>query len=920
VRFADGASNDLIVSFPATGDQLVIVGALGSGAVPTLFFSDGDAWGAAELVQAAIDAQATNGDDVIRGSDRADIIDAGFGDDQINGDRGNDIYRFTLGDGQDVIEDGGGFDRLELFGYVPDDVRVERLASDRDDLILTFLDTDDTIIIRNAVIDSVDFSNGVSWTRDTLLDFANAIGSDGDDLLTGTSGAEVFFPGFGNDVIVDGLGADVYTFARGDGQDRIQTNNAADGFGTVLFGEDIALEDISAKRDSDGNLILLIAGGDDRLTLIDPVNDPDAIVGTLQFSDGRTLSIPAVARGIAATDGDDHIVIPSGATVSATDIFGREGNDWLETGRGEDLLFGGLGDDLLEGHSGGDTYFFGLGDGQDVIHDVELVANGVIDKIRFEAGILPGDLEVISTGPLDLVIGIAGTQDRLTIRDMFDSTGRSSAIEVFEFATGETLELADIVALAATGTDGDDDIDFGTRIDTTATIDGNAGNDRLAGGFGDTTYLFNPGDGRDTIDEAVNSSQSIDTLSFGAGIDLVNVLAVQQGDHLLLRFVGSQDEILILNQFRFSRTPIDTFLFDDGTTLSADQMAATLITEVDAQRLLDPSITDFNPFGDALFARDHAGDGGDDTGGDDGDNSGAGTGATNLPRTLNAVDGEVDTFEFFVPELDDGAALTTINGFETGDLGDKLDIRLADGLIGEVVARQEGADTYVYFVDDGVYDLEDSRQLIRLRDTVLDELTLGNFNGAPFESAAPQILVGTSSAETLTGGWGDDDIRAGSGQDVVDGEEGNDFLRGGDLSDTYQFDVGFGQDIVSDDGWSRDSVADVVEFGAGIDAADLQVSASGANLILSFANTDDQITVDRTFTVADNRIETYRFMDGTEFSHFDLAALAWAPTDADQRLDGSFNSDLLNGGGGNDDLRGNGAADTLIGGAGNDFL
>ncbi|MEM7210441.1 MAG: calcium-binding protein [Pseudomonadota bacterium] len=338
VRFADGDSDDLIISYPETGDQLVIVGARGLGAVPTLFFSDGRVWGAAEIVQAAVEGQYSNADDVVRGSDRADTIDAGLGDDQVSGDRGNDIYRFSFGDGQDVIEDSQGFDRLELFGYVPDDVRVERLASDRDDLILTFLDSDDAIIIRNAVIDSVDFSNGISWTRDTLLDFANAIGSDGDDALTGTTGAEVFFPGFGNDIIVDGNGMDVYTFARGDGQDRIQTANRADGIGTILFDEGIALEDISAKRDSDGNIILLIAGGDDRITLIDPVNDPDAIVGTLEFSDGRTLSVAGVARGIAGTDGDDRIIIPSGPTLTpeaATDVFGREGNDWLETGRGD---------------------------------------------------------------------------------------------------------------------------------------------------------------------------------------------------------------------------------------------------------------------------------------------------------------------------------------------------------------------------------------------------------------------------------------------------------------------------------------------------------------------------------------------------------------------------------------------------------
>ncbi|MEM7213864.1 MAG: calcium-binding protein, partial [Pseudomonadota bacterium] len=399
-------------------------------------------------------------------------------------------------------------------------------------------------------------------------------------------------------------------------------------------------------------------------------------------------------------------------------------------------------------------------------------------------------------------------------------------------------------------------------------------------------------------------------------------IPLKQGDHLLLRFHRSQDQIQIHNQFRFSRIPVETFTFEDGTTLTAAEMAATVITEVEAQRLLDPSVPDNNPFGDALFARDHGGDGGDNPGDGDGDGDGGtgGTGSTNLPRTLNGTDGVVDLFEFFVPQLDDGAALTTIAGFEIGDLGDVLDIRLADGLVGEVVARQEGADTYIYFADDGIYDLDDARQLIRLRDVTIGDLTSGNFNGAPFESAEPIVITTTNDSETVTGGWGDDDLRAQGGSDTLEGQQGDDFLRGGNENDTYLFDVGFGQDIVSDAGWSNNSGADVIQFGQGIDPANLQVSASGADLILGFDDSDDRLTVQLAFTNGDYRIETYRFNDGTELSHFDLAAIAWAPTDADQRIDGSYNADSLNGGGGNDQLYGGTASDTLIGGTGNDFL
>ncbi|WP_270934250.1 calcium-binding protein, partial [Falsiroseomonas oryzae] len=804
-RLADGSSDDLVVSL-ASGDQLVISGALGAGAIPTIAFGNGVSWGVAQLVQAWIDGQATPGDDVARGSDRADTIEGGRGDDQLRGARGDDLYRFSRGDGQDVIEDEQGFDRLQLVGYRPDEVRVERLGPGRDDLLLTFAESDDLLIIRGAALESVDFSNGISWTRDALLDLVNAVGSEFDDLLIGTGGDENYRPGFGNDRILDGAGNDVYAFSRGDGQDRIEARGAVDGFGVIRFGAGIALEDVTAKRDADGNLILTIAGGDDRLVLVDPLADPDAIVGTLAFADGRTLSIATLSRAIPATDGDDHVIVPSGATNpgggSGAELFGLDGNDTIEAGRGADILTGGRGDDLLQGHSGADTYFFARGDGQDTIADVEGVATGVVDRIRFAAGITAGDIRILSVGPRDLEIGIAGSDDRITIRDMFAAVGRDGRIEEFAFANGTAWSLAEILALAGTGGAGDDTIDFGTQLALDLVLDGGAGDDRLAGGPGDTTYVFDPGDGRDEIIEAGYFVFSTDTLRFGAGIDAAALVAVRHGNDLLLRFAGSEDEVLVRNQFAVAAVPIDHVLFADGTALTAADLDNLLVTEDAAQRLLHPSVPDANPFTDPLFARLHAGDPGDGGGGSGGGGGGTG-GFDGQPRTLTGTPGAVDVFEFFVPLVDDGAGLVTILGFETGDLGDKLDIRLGAGLSGEVVARQEGTDTYIYFVDDGVHGLDAAWLLIRLQGIDAASLSLGNFNGAPFASAVPQTISGTAAAESLTGGWGTDTLLGNDGADTLTGGTGSDLLSGGNQSDLYRFGLGFGQDVVSDNGWSN---------------------------------------------------------------------------------------------------------------------
>jgi Ca2+-binding RTX toxin-like protein len=364
----------------------------------------------------------------------------------------------------------------------------------------------------------------------------------------------------------------------------------------------------------------------------------------------------------------------------------------------------------------------------------------------------------------------------------------------------------------------------------------------------------------------------------------------------------------VRDQFATGATRIETFLFNDGASLSAAGMAATLTSEDAVQRLLNPSTPDTDPFVDPLF---------DGAGGGSGGGSGGGgsTGGTpDQARTLTGTDGVVDTYEFFVPELDDAAPLTTITNFETGDLGDVLDIRLATGLVGTVVARQEGSDTYVFFVDEGIHDLSLARQLIRLEGVALADMTLGNFNGAPFETTEPQDITGTSANETLSGGWGDDSITAGGGEDELEGEEGNDFLRGAAQSDVYLFNAGFGQDTVSDNGAANGSPADVIRFGPGIDPAGLIVETTGVDMILSFAGTNDRITIERTLDNTSYRIESVEFDDGTVFTHAQLVALATATSDADQELIGSYDVETLDGGAGNDTINPLDGEDLVIGG------
>ncbi|HET9638457.1 MAG TPA: calcium-binding protein, partial [Allosphingosinicella sp.] len=913
VRLSSTDSNDLIVKLPGDGNEITIVGALGGTAIPTIEFGDGSTWDAAALIQRSVADQSSDGDDFIRGSSGADIVIGGAGDDRIVGNGGNDTYLFSIGDGRDVIDDSSGTDVLKISGYQADEMRVSRSAPGRNELVLTLGDGSDEILLRydSALngVDKIEFGDGTSFTRDELFARINGEGSDGDDRLVGTTGAEPFTGGRGNDILIGGGGNDVYRFNRGDGQDRIEANGTADGLGTLEFGAGIVLEDIVARRDSAGNIILRIAGGDDSVTLVDLPGDVDPVVATLRFTDGRTLSFAALASSIAATDGDDHIALSAGSA-GAVELYGGLGNDWIEAGRGADLLTGGKGNDRLEGQSGADIYYFERGDGQDVIVDFDETSSTKIDRIRFGSGILPTDIRFLSVGPTDLVIGLVGSEDRLTIRNMFVAGNSSTdhGIEEFAFADETIWSLSQIYAHAGIGTAGDEAIDFGTAIEVSAPIVGGKGDDTLAGGFGDNAYSFNRGDGHDVIRET-NDSRSSDTLILGNNILASDVVVVKVGNDLVLRLKGGDDRLTLVNQGVGSWNPIEEVVFNDGTRWTAAVLLANAVTPEAAERLLNPAST-ADPFTATIFSSG-SGDTGGETGGGDG-----GIPSSGGPQTLTGTAGR-DTFRMFVPLLPDDGVVTVI-AFQTGDAGDILDIRLAEGLTGTVVTRQEGADAFVYFAPTGTSSLDSARLLFRLQGVTASALTLGNFNGAPFESAANLTLNGDNAANNLKGSWGNDTITGNDGNDTLTGGAGNDFLRGANHNDLYKFSRGFGQDIVSDAGWSNQSTNDVIEFDSTIAPSDITVERVGdTNLILRIVGTDDRITLENSMNNGDYRIELVRFVAAngtvTTWTHADLVAKALTPTDGDDVSIGTYDWETISGGEGNDSLQGYDGNDTLVG-------
>ena len=119
-------------------------------------------------------------------------------------------------------------------------------------------------------------------------------------------------------------------------------------------------------------------------------------------------------------------------------------------------------------------------------------------------------------------------------------------------------------------------------------LEGGAGNDTLtgsgifAGGTGDDlliasdayssdTYLFNLGDGHDTIND-FGYSDSKDKLCFGTGVDYNELWFSRAGNDLAINVIGTSDQITINSWFSSGYYQIGTIQAGDGKALIASQV------------------------------------------------------------------------------------------------------------------------------------------------------------------------------------------------------------------------------------------------------------------------------------------------------------------------------------------------------------
>jgi len=827
--------------------------------------------------------QGQVGLDTLYGEAGDDTHTGGTGNDLLSDGAGADVYVYASGDGSDFIADidlAASTDVLKFTDLNPGDITLVRGVSPNPDHLLITIDATTHVITignqftsgQNHGVEQIQFANGAVWTRAQIA----YLTSSGATLLPGAP-------------VVGGAGA-------------------------------------------------------------------DSLAGTSQ---AEFLAGDAASDTVAAGDGND--IVYGGAD---NDLMqGEGGADSLYGEAGDDTHTGGAGNDLLSDGAGADVYVYSSGDGVDFIADIDIAAS--TDVLKF-TDLNPGDITLVrgvSPNPDHLLVTVKSTTHVVTIANQFTS-GQNYGVEQMQFANGTIWTRAQISYLTSTGAtlapgapivggagndtltgtnqaeflfgdaasdtlvagDGNDvlyggagndamqgqvgaDTLYGEAGDDTHT--GGTGNDLLSDGAGADVYVYNSGDGVDSIAD-IDFAASTDVLKFTdlnpGDITLVRGVSPNP-DHLLVTVKSTTHVITIANQFTSGQNyGVEQMQFANGTIWTRAQIA--YLTSTGATLAPGAPIVG-NSGANSLVGTNQAehifGDPGNDTlaGGDGNDILYGGTG-NDLMQGQVGVDtlyGEAgdDTHTGGTGNdlLSDGAG-ADVYVYASGDGADFIgDIDFAasvdvlkftdlnPGDVTLVRAPSPNADHLLVTVEATGHAITIAYQLTANQNYGVEQIQFADgtiwtraqiayltSTGATLQPGAPVLggsgddsLTGTGQAEYLFGEAGHDTFAAGDGADIVYGANGDDVMQGGGGGDTLYGEAGAdthtggtGDDLLSDG-----TGPDLYVYASG-DGSDFiaDIGSLASTDILKFTDLDPD---DVTFAAGSGANSTYMLITVTATGH-----------------------------------------------------
>ncbi len=478
----------------------------------------------------------TNDVDEIRGLGGNDVIDGLLGADRLYGDGGDDRFAFSVvfnGNATAVglLDGGAGIDTVDLrnvsqtsFGSIEVSPGVFAFAIDvgrqrfelRDIERILFGDESNSIVLRAGMTAAIELRGGGGNDSFNVHSRAAAYGEEGDDsfYLSGTFTGPAL-----NGVVDGGAGYDILRLGQGFTVDLVA--------GTATAG-------VSSY---------VVAG----------------------FEQVHITAQNGQAATVRGSEDNDKIFVTSDMSTGAI-LDGRGGDDLLAGGYGNDTITGGAGADIMDGGDGADRFIYNSA--------TESTATSMDYLRNFQHGRDLVDLSAVAPRTFQFVEHLnPAAGEYWTTVTITTGSGVTMVIRIDGHAT-----MADFIAPppategddVLTGTNGVDEI---RALGGNDVIDGLLGADQLYGDDGDDRFVFSV--------VQTGAAPDLGLIDGGAGEDTIDVRNV--GPVTLGRLEtapGAFASTLSVGTQRFVVRDVERIQYGDGDDIIA--LAAGFTTLVDA--------------------------------------------------------------------------------------------------------------------------------------------------------------------------------------------------------------------------------------------------------------------------------------------------------------------------------------------------
>lgn len=485
-------------------------------------------------------------------SDKGLIINGGYGNDIITGSMYSDTIKGGAGNNTVIVKNGTfGNDTINL-------TKGENLTLDLTDYGFTSSDdlkgiakiSGNNLILKTA--------NGKVTVKDYVKGTANVSIKLSDDITINPSIDDIY--SYTNSDFTKNTSKKTATFTGSKYKETIEVTNALDGYTKTIDGGK-GINTINVN--SNGKVTVTGGSGVDNITVSN--NNKATVIKAGNGANVINVQNGTGTSSITTGSSNDTITVTNSgsATINSGSgndfIIGGFGNDTVKGEAGTDTITGGRGNDKLSGGAGADTFIFNKGDGGDTITDADKydrIQITDVDKEDLRFGKNGNNLEIYYDNSFD-------EKNKITVKNYFKQKANKRVTELI--TQNGTINLPDIdysITGKGTinGTKYDDNIIGSSSADTikadsgTDTVIARAGNDKLYGGTtanSRTTFIFNKGDGKDTV----YSGKGQNTLQFN-DVDLSKITFTQgtksNNTDLIIKY-SDTDQVTVKDYYKVDK-------------------------------------------------------------------------------------------------------------------------------------------------------------------------------------------------------------------------------------------------------------------------------------------------------------------------------------------------------------------------------